>query len=83
MAETSSDQERTEAPTQRRLERAFDEGTIQQPQDFYFFAALCLAAVMYLFGGAFFDILKHYVLVVFDSIADGRLARQTEIEIAG
>jgi len=83
MAETSSDQERTEAPTQRRLERAFDEGTIQQPQDFYFLAALCLAAVIYLFGGAFFDILKHYVLVVFDSIADGRLARQTEIEIAG
>ena len=46
MAETGSDQERTEAPTQRRLERAFDEGTIQQPQDFYFLAALCLAAVL-------------------------------------
>lgn len=40
MAETPNDQEKTEAPTERRLEKAFEEGSIQQPQDFYFVAAV-------------------------------------------
>ena len=40
MAENPNDQEKTEAPTERRLEKAFEEGSIQQPQDFYFLAAV-------------------------------------------
>jgi len=39
MAENPNDQEKSEAPTERRLEKAFEEGSIQQPQDFYFVAA--------------------------------------------
>jgi flagellar biosynthetic protein FlhB len=43
MADSPSDQEKTEAPTERRLEKAFEEGSIQQPQDFYFLAATITA----------------------------------------
>lgn len=39
MADSPSDQEKTEAPTERRLEKAFEEGSVQQLQDFYVLAA--------------------------------------------
>lgn len=42
MADDPSDQEKTEAPTERRLEKAFEEGSIQQPQDFHALAAVVM-----------------------------------------
>ena len=51
MAESGDSQEKTEEPTERRLERAFEEGSLMLPQDTYalggwiaFLASLPLAA---------------------------------------
>ena len=46
MAENEDSQEKTEEPTDRRLERAFEEGSLMQPQDTY-----ALGAWLALFAG--------------------------------
>jgi flagellar biosynthesis protein FlhB len=83
MAETGGNEERTEAPTQRRLERAFEEGTVQQPQEFYFLAALTLAALLAALTGLLFDRLKSYALLVYDALDARRFDRPADVDLAG